>query len=320
MKYALRRLVHSVLLLAGVSILSFLFADLAPGDFYSEMRLEGRITAAGVEAMRTAHGLDRPLPARYAAWLASVARGEFGYSLAYNSAVGPLLRQRLPATLLLTATATLVAWLLAVPWGIWNAAGRGSWIDSASKGLLSVLLSIPEILLAILFLVLAVETGWLPAGGMHSPGAESWSRGARLADTLRHMAIPVAVLAIGMLPVLVRHVRAAMVEAMDAPFALAARAHGIPKRRILFRQVLPVALNPLVTLFGFSLGTLLSASLLLEVIAGWPGLGPLFLEAILARDFALVLGVVMASAALLIAGNLAADLLLYRVDPRIRTK
>ena len=106
-----------------------------------------------------------------------------------------------------------------------------------------------------------------------------------------------------------------MVEAMDAPFALAARAQGIPRRRLLFRHMLPAALNPLVSLFGLSLGGLLSASLLMEVLMGWPGLGPLFLEAIMARDFALVLGVVMLAAAFLIAGNLLADLLLYRVDP-----
>jgi peptide/nickel transport system permease protein len=105
---------------------------------------------------------------------------------------------------------------------------------------------------------------------------------------------------------------------MDSPFALAARAHGIPHRRRLFRHILPAAINPLVSLFGFSLGTLLSASLLVEVLVGWPGLGPLFLEAIMARDFALVLGVVMTSTALLIAGNLIADLVLYRTDPRIR--
>jgi peptide/nickel transport system permease protein len=105
---------------------------------------------------------------------------------------------------------------------------------------------------------------------------------------------------------------------MDSPFALAARAHGIPHRRLLFRHLLPAALNPLISLFGLSLGTLLSASLLVEVLVGWPGLGPLFVEAILARDFALVLGVVMISTALLILGNLVADLLLYRADPRIR--
>jgi peptide/nickel transport system permease protein len=123
-----------------------------------------------------------------------------------------------------------------------------------------------------------------------------------------------------MLPVIERHARSAMAGAMSAPFAQAALAHGIPRRRWLFRHVLPAALNPLISLFGLSLGGLLSASLLVEILTGWPGLGPLFLEAIMARDLALVLGVVLASAAMLIAGNLAADLLLYRADPRIRAR
>ena len=319
MKYAARRLLHSVLLLAAVSLFSFLFADLAPGDFFSEMRLEPGVTSGAVDALRARHGLDRPLPLRYAAWLGSVARGEFGYSLAYNSAVGPHLRQRIPGTLLLTVTATLLAWMMAIPLGIWNAARRGTWSDSIIKVLLSILLAIPELLLAVIFLVVAVETGWLPAGGMHAPGAGSLTAAEQLQDTLRHLVIPVAVLVLGMLPVLVRHVRSAVAECLDSPFALAARAHGIPRRRRLFRHVLPAALNPLISLFGFSLGTLLSASLLVEVLVGWPGLGPLFLEAIMARDFALVLGVVMCSTTLLITGNLIADLLLYRADPRIRT-
>ena len=318
MRYAARRLLHSLFLLAGVSLLSFLFADLAPGDFFSEMRLDPGMTASTVEALRARHGLDRPLPARYAAWLASMARGEFGYSLAYNSAIGPLLGQRIPGTLLLTVTATLLAWLIAVPLGVWNATRRGTWSDSLIKVSLSILLSIPELLLAVIFLVIAVETGWLPAGGMHSPGAGSLHPAEVFGDTLRHLAIPVAVLVLGMLPVLQRHVRSAVVDCLDSPFALAARAHGIPRRRRLFLHVLPAALNPLITLFGFSLGSLLSASLLVAVLVGWPGLGPLFLEAIMARDFALVLGVVMSSTTLLIAGNLIADLLLYRADPRIR--
>ena len=137
MKYAARRLLHSLILLAGVSILSFLFAELAPGDFFSEMRLEPGVTTGTVDALRARHGLDRPLPVRYAAWLGSVARGEFGYSLAYNSAVGPLLRQRIPGTLLLTATATLLAWLLAIPLGVWSAAKRGTWPDLILKVILS---------------------------------------------------------------------------------------------------------------------------------------------------------------------------------------
>jgi peptide/nickel transport system permease protein len=137
-------------------------------------------------------------------------------------------------------------------------------------------------------------------------------------DVAWHLVLPVAVLVLGMLPTLVRHVRASMAEAIDSPFALSARAQGISRRRLLFRHLLPAAANPLISLFGFSLGTLLSASLLIEVVMGWPGLGPLFLEAIMARDFALVLAVVMLSASFLVVGNLLADILLYRMDPRIR--
>jgi peptide/nickel transport system permease protein len=320
MRYAARRLSHAVFLLLGVSILSFLFADLAPGDFFSELRLDPRVSADTIGGLRAQYGLDRPLPVRYGAWLGSLAKGSFGYSLAYHGPVGPLLRQRMRGTLLLTVTATWVAWMLAVPLGIWHATQRGTWRDGVFKFVLSLLLSIPDLLLAIVFLVLAVQSGWFPAGGMQSPGWSSLSPVDRLRDVAWHMALPVAVLVIGMLPILVRHVRASMVEAMDSPFALSARAHGIPRLRLLFVHLLPVALNPLISLFGFSLGTLLSASLLIEVIMGWPGLGPLFLDAIMARDFVLVLGVVMTSAVFLVAGNLVADLLLYRMDPRIRVR
>ena len=313
MKYALQRVAYSFLLLLGVSVLSFLFSELAPGDFYTEMRADARVTPETIAALRAENGLDQSLPVRYGKWLKSVGRGDFGYSLAYHGPVGPLLRQRVPGTLILTGLATLIAWLLAIPLGIWSGAKHGSWLDSTLKVILSFLLCIPELVLAIALLALAVRTGWLPVGGRNSPGHSD------LYDTLRHLVIPVTVLVIGLTPVLIRHVRAAIIEAMDAPFALAARAHGIPRRRLLFRHLLPAALNPLISLFGLSLGTLLSASLLVEVLVGWPGLGPLFVDAILARDFALVLGVVMMSTAFLVAGNLVADLLLYRADPRIRS-
>ena len=320
MKYAARRLVHAVFLLLGVSILSFLFSALVPGDYFSELKLDPRISPETIAGLRAQYGLDRPLPARYAAWLASAAAGEFGYSLTYHGPVGPLLRERMRGTLLLTFTATMLAWLVAVPIGIWNAEVRGTWRDTAFRLVLAVLLSVPDLLLAIALLILAVKTGWFPIGGMRSPGWESFSTAGRLRDAAWHMALPVAVLAIGTLPVLIRHVRASMVEAMESPFALSARAQGIPQNRLLYRHLMPAALNPLISLLGLSLGTLLSASLLVEVVMGWPGLGPLFLEAILARDFGLMLGVIMLSATFLVTGNLIADLLLYRADPRIRVK
>jgi peptide/nickel transport system permease protein len=320
MRYVLGRILHGVMLLAAISFAAFSFAQLAPGDYYTDLRVDPRIAPETVEALREQAGLHRPFLVRYAAWMASVARGDFGYSLAYSGPVGPLLRERLGATLLLTGTATLAAWLLAVPIGIWTAARRSRWPDIVVKVALSALLILPDLLVAIAFLVLALQTGWFPTGGMSSPDASSMTAGERVRDVAWRLVLPAGVLVLGMLPVLVRHVRAAMIETMEAPFALAARAHGIPSRRRLFRHLLPVAANPLVGLLGLSLGTLLSASLLVEVVMGWPGLGPLLVDSIFSRDIAVVLGAVMLSAAFLIAGNLLADLLLYRLDPRIRVK
>jgi peptide/nickel transport system permease protein len=317
--YVLRRLLHAALLLVGVSLLTFAFSELAPGDYYTQMRAAPTIAPETVEALRHKAGYDRPLPVRYAAWATSVIRGDFGYSLAYAGPVAPLVRERLGATLLLAGSATFAAWLLAIPLGLWNATRRG-WQDAAARVAMALLLIVPDLLLAIVLLLLAVETGWFPAGGMASPDAASLPAWRRLLDLLRHLCLPAAVLTIGMLPVLVRHVRAAVLEVMDAPFALSARAQGIPPLRLLYRHLLPAAVNPLVSLFGLSIGTLLSASLLVEVVMGWPGLGPLLIEAIMARDVAIVLAVVMLSATFLILGNLAADLLLYRLDPRIRVR
>jgi peptide/nickel transport system permease protein len=299
MRYFARRLAHSLILLAGVSILTFLFAELAPGDFYTDLHADPRVSQQTVENLRARAGLGRPLPLRYVEWAAGALRGDFGYSLAYRTPVGPLLWQRARATLLLAGAATLLAWLIAVPLGIWSAARRGSWPDGFLKLILSVLLSIPDMLLAIAALLLVAESGWLPTG---------------------HAGLPVVVLVLGMLPVLVRHVRTGMLEAMESPFALSARAQGIPERRLLLRHLLPAALNPLISLFGLSLGALLGAALLVEIVMAWPGIGPLFLDAIMARDFPLVLAVEMMSAVFLISGNLIADLLLYRADPRIRLR
>jgi peptide/nickel transport system permease protein len=317
MKFAAGRLVHGALLLLAVSFAAFAFAQFAPGDYYSGLAANPTIAPETVEALRQQAGLHRPFLTRFVEWLASAGRGDFGVSLAYGGPVAPLIAERIRNTLLLTGSATVVAWLLAAPIGIWAATRRG-FTDVALRVAMAVLLLIPDLLLAIVLLAVAVQTGWFPAGGMQSPDAGSMTALERLRDTTWRLVLPAAVLAIGMLPVLVRHVRAAVQETMNAPFALAARAHGIPVRRRLFRHILPVAANPLIGLFGLSLGTLLSASLLVEVVMGWPGLGPFLVDAILARDIAVVLSAVVLSAAFLIAGNTAADLLLYRIDPRIR--
>ena len=319
MKFLAQRLFHAAALLLAVSLLSFLFADLAPGDFYSGLRADPRLSRQTVDAMREHAGLNRPFAARYVAWAASSLRGDFGYSLAYNGPVAPLLWPRVGATLLLAGIALLITWALAIPLGIWNAAARNSWTARAARALLAFLLAVPDLLLALIFLAVAVESGWFPVGGIVSAGFDRLTRVEQIADLAWHLGLPVTVLVLAALPVLVRHIRAAVLEEIESPFVLNARALGIPRRRLLFRHILPAAAHPLIALFGFSLGALLSAGLLVEVVMGWPGVGPFFLEAVLARDAAVVLAVVMLSAAFLLLGNLAADFLLYRLDPRIRS-
>jgi peptide/nickel transport system permease protein len=149
---------------------------------------------------------------------------------------------------------------------------------------------------------------------------DQMSGAARARDVAFHLVVPATALVLAILPALVRHVRASVSDVLAAPFVRAARAHGIPEARVLFRHVLPAAANPLVSLFGLSLAGLLSMSLVVEVVMSWPGLGPLLLDAILARDFFLALGLVLVSTVLLLGGNMLADALLLAADPRIRAE
>ncbi len=318
MRFLIRRLRNGLFLLLGVSLLSFALMQAAPGDFFQDLRLDAQISPATVTALRTRYGLDRPFLIRYLLWLKSALSGDFGYSLAYNSPVTGLLQPRIFNTLALNLTATLAAWLLALPIGIWSAAWQGNWRDRVCAGSTSTLLAIPDLVLALGLLLLAVKSGVFPTGGMKSVGFSGLSHIGKLRDLLSHFFLPCATLTLAMAPMIVRHVRASMIEALHSPFVLAAVANGVPSRRILWGHAMRGAANPLVSLFGITVGTLLSSSLLIEVIMSWPGLGPLVVEAILARDVQLVVGVVVMSTTLLIGGNLAADLLLYAVDPRIR--
>lgn len=321
MTFLLRRLLHSLLLLVGVSILSFCFLQLAPGSFFDEMRLSPQISRETITKLNEQYGIDHSLPVRYSSWLKSVAKGDWGVSFAYNSPVAPLVLTRSRNTLLLTVTATIFAWMIALPLGVLTAAEsrRRPWLDHSVSLATTLLLAIPDLLLALLILWIALHTHWLRAGGMLSPAADGQIRN-HLGDLTRHLIAPLVVLVLGSLPVLVRHTRAAMLEALDSPYIRAAQTHGISRVRILFRHALPAAAVPLVSLFGLSLGMLLSGSLLIEVVMSWPGLGPLLLEAILARDFYVVIGAVMFSAMFLLGGTFLADLILFVVDPRIRTE
>ena len=317
-RYLGRRAGHGLLMLFGVSILLFLLFQAAPGDFLSDARVNSQISVETLAQLRAQYGLDQPLPVRYWQWLKSSAKGEFGYSFAYNTPASTLLWPRARNTLLLSVPALLIAWLIAVPLGVLAAGWKGRWADRLFSGGTSALLALPDVLIALLALLAALKTGMFPVGGMTSMNAQDQGTWARVRDLGWHMVLPVAALVIGSLAIILRHVRASISEILDSFYMRAAEGHGLSRFKLLFGYALSAGANPLISLFGLSVAMLLSVSLLIEVVMGWPGIGPLLLEAILARDLFVVIGAVMLSTIFLVAGNLLGDVLLYAFDPRIR--
>jgi peptide/nickel transport system permease protein len=311
-RYFERRLAHSAALLIAISMLAFAISQLAPGSFLDEMKLNPQISAQTLAGLRAQFGLDQPVPVRYFRWLKSVVVGDFGYSLAYNMPVKKLVWERLGNTLLLGGAAMILAWIVALPCGIWSAYKAHRWIDRIFVSASTLLLGTPELALALLFMLVAAHFR-----NMHTVAATSQPAAA---STLTHIWSPAVVLALAAFPILFRHIRSAINEAWRSRFIQAARGHGIGNMRLLLRHSLPAAANPLISLFGLSLAGLVSASFLVEVITGWPGIGPLFLEAIYSRDFHVVMAVVMLFSLFLIVANLIADLLLYAADPRVRAE
>lgn len=297
--------------------MSFALFELAPGSYFDEFRLDPGMTPEMVAALRHEHGMDQNVTTRYFRWLASVVSGDWGMSLVYNSPVGPILFGRARNTLILTASAALCAWVIALPFAVWTAVG-GRATQWFATSLVTVLLSVPEVILILALVALAAHWRVLPAGGMTSVDFAAMNAAQRAVDVLLHLIVPLAALVVAALPTLILHARAAVAEALRSPFIQFARSTGIPTSRLLLRHCLPSAAPPLITLLGLTVGTLLSSSLVVEAVAGWPGLGSLLLQALLQRDFLVVAGAVLLSSMLLLLGSLLADILLYFVDPRIR--
>lgn len=318
MRYLVRRLAHAVAVLLGVSVLTFVLAEATPGSAFDDLLLDPQVSPDTITALRQRYGLDRPLAEKYLLWLQSVLRGDLGYSVVHDTPVGELLWPRARNTLFLTITAMIFAWGIAIPMGAWAANRRGRWPDRLSAGATATLLAVPDLLLGLILLLIAVRTGLFPTGGMVSIGFEELGTVDKVKDVVSHFLLPVAALAAINTPVLVRHMRASTIDALRSPFMQGGRAMGMPEKRLRIRYAWRAAANPMISLFGLSVAALLSASFVVETIMSWPGIGPLLLTAVVARDLHVVVGVVICSTILLIGGNLLADLLLYYADPRVR--
>jgi peptide/nickel transport system permease protein len=317
--FLLRRLLQTFPLLLGISALTFVLLQLAPGDFLATMADNPQISPAAIEAMRRRFGLDQPWWTQYLLYLKNVFfHLDFGTSFSRHQPVFDVLRASLGNTLLLATAAAIVTWGLAIPLGVLAAVRQYSWTDRVLSFASFVWLSIPEVLSGLLFLWLAAATGWFPIGGMLDLDHGLMGPFERLADLLRHLALPALV--VGLIPLAgrMRQMRANLLDQLRLDYVTTARAKGLPESRVVVHHALRNALNPLITLFGFTLGSLVSGSFVAETIFSWPGLGTVTIEALNAQDQYLVMGSVLMASAVLIAGNLVADVLLAVADPRIR--
>src|SRR3989442_725178 len=267
-KFLLGRLLNAVAVLLLVALLTFALVGRAPGDYLQELAANPQISRAALEQMRLQYGLNRPYYMKFQNWVQNLARGDLGYSFVYQRPIRELLSERIWNTVLLNSIALLLAWSFGIALGMLAAVMRGSALDWLIGAATTLALSLPAVVISILFLALAVELG-IPVGGMTSLGYESLGLQARLSDLLRHLCLPATAVAVALLPAIARHTRASMAEALAAPHMTTARAKGLRRLRILVHHALRCALNPLTALFGFSVSLLLSASLLVVVVIGW---------------------------------------------------
>ena len=316
--FVLRRLLQTIPLLLGVSALTFLLIRLAPGDLLSDLSLNPSVSPATIAGLRHRFGLDQPWYVQYALYLENVfLRLDFGESFSRHQPVFAVLRQGLLNTLLLASSAAVVTWGLAIPLGVIAAVRQYGTADRVLSVLAFAWLSVPEVLSGLLLLFLAARTGWFPVGGMHSIDWDELSVAGKAVDLLRHLALPALVTGLVPLASRMRQMRGALLDVLRLEYVTTARAKGLPEWSVVMKHALRNALNPLITLFGYTLGALVSGSFVAEIVFGWPGLGRITYEALTSRDPYLVVGAVMMAAVVLVIGNLIADLLLAAADPRI---
>jgi len=317
LRFLLRRLLQIVPLLVGITFVTFLIVELAPGDYFNNLRMNPAISPELIAQMEREFGYGDPLLVRYFKWLWRAAHLDFGVSVAYRVEVTALIGARAANTVVLALASILFSWMLAIPIGVYCALRPrtvGDWLLSFAA---FVGMSLPNFFFAFLLMYFALRTGWFPVGGSLSVDYASMSVWQKMADVAHHLALPVIVLGASGMANLTRLMRASVMEIKRADFVRTAYAKGLPERLVVSRHILRNVLNPFVTLAGYELGTLLSGAALVEAVMNLQGLGTLMLEAVRSLDVYLVMGSVVMGSVLLLVGNLLADVVLVLVDPRI---
>jgi len=319
-EYILRRLLFMIPLLLGITIITFAVIHLSPGgpaDMLSG--LSPRVGAEAKARLHSLYGLDKPIHIQYWLWLSRIGRFDFGESFKDGRSVIVKILERLPATLLLNVLSLVLIFFVSLPIGIISAVKQDSLFDKGMAVLVFLGFSIPAFWLALLLMLLfGVILGWLPISGIYSVNFPYFSFWGRLLDFIKHLILPVFVSAFGGLAYLSRYSRASMLEVFRQDYIRTARAKGVPEKKVIYKHAMRNALIPIVTILGLSLPGLIGGGFIFETIFAWPGMGRLGYQAIMSRDYPVIMGVGVIAAFLTLLGNLIADITYALVDPRIR--
>lgn len=321
-RYILRRILQAIPVLIGITIITFTFTELAPGDAVSAMLMDvaggGGAVDIDTEALRAKYGLDQPAPVRYMRWVGNILQGNMGVRVRSGVPVAEEIGRRLPATLQLMFFAMFLAVLIGIPLGIFSALRQYSVADYTLTGFVFMGISVPGFFAAIAAVyIFAVRLGWFPTSGYSTPGLEVNTMG-RVLDVLHHMILPGLVLAVESMASIVRYTRASMLDTIRQDYITTARSKGLSPWLVTMRHSLRNSLLPIITIIGLRLPSLFGGAIVIETIFNWPGMGRLYLDGVTTRDIPLVMGMVLVSATVIVVSNLITDLTYAIADPRVR--
>ncbi len=320
-RYAVKRLLFMVPLLLGITVICFAVMHLAPGSPTDlETQMNPRASAEAKARLMALYDLDKPLPVQYGLWLKKIVVLDLGTSFSQDRRpVAQKILERLPITIALNLLSMGLILVVAIPLGVLSAVRQDSWFDRLAGVFVFVGFAVPTFWLALLLMILfGVELGWLPISGIRSLNYEYLPPGAALWDLLLHLVLPVGLSAFGGLAGLSRYMRSNMLEVIRQDYILTARAKGLRERTVIYKHALRNALLPVITILGLSVPGLIGGSVIFETIFAIPGMGQLFYMSVMARDYPVVMGILLIGAVLTLLGNLLADVSYALADPRIR--
>ena len=321
LQYLGKRLLLMIPLLLGITLISFVVIHLAPGEPTDlQTQMNPQASSDLQERLRAQYGLDQPLYVQYFKWLSRLVQLDFGESFATDRRpVFEKVVERLPVTILLNVLSIVLILAVSVPLGIISAVRRNSAFDRITTMLVFGGFAMPSFWLALLLMDwLGVRLGVLPISGLKSLGYEYLSFGGQLLDRLSHLVLPVFISAIGGLAGFSRYMRSNMLEVVRQDYILTARAKGLSERVVIYKHALRNALLPVITILGLSVPGLIGGSVIFETIFAIPGMGKLFYDGVMMRDYPLIMGILVMGAVLTLVGNLLADISYALADPRIR--